>query len=66
MLPKDIRFRKWCGATDERMAKNLIRDLCCDGNSRSLIASNPEYLKNFLMMETQYLSNTNQLAEERG
>lgn len=80
MLPKDERFQRWAfehplkyasgivlmGIVDEEGAARYIRALCCDSGSRSLIATHPVCLRRFLAMETQYLADTNQLAEERG
>jgi len=75
LLPKDERFRAWTAQTrwngrdddaaSEHTAIKHIRDTCCNGGSRSLIATDPECLKRFLAMETDYLIDTDQIARPR-
>jgi len=77
MLAQDFRFRMWITERElprsayggfyanEQEAADLIRSLCCDGNSRKLIAERPEYLDRFLAMETQFKMDVGEMARPR-
>lgn len=71
-LPKDFQFRDWVaeragwiGGCTEGDAMRYIRDICCNGESRRLIAENAEYCRRFLEMETEYEMAIGVLAEQR-
>lgn len=67
LLPKDARFQAWvCQfAGFPTDGAQFIRDRCCFGESRKLIAEDLECLERFLAMETDYLVATGQMAEPR-
>jgi hypothetical protein len=73
LLPKDGRFIKWAiehGADVNDLSYEdatvfFIRDTCCAGESRKLIAEDETCYRAFISMETQYLVDTNQMAEPR-
>lgn len=74
LLPKDERFRAWLsakwyrdapGIIDEETAVRSLRNICCDCNSRRLIAEVPKYMDRFIQMETEYLMDTGQMARPR-
>lgn len=75
LLPKDEQFRAWLSAKyysdetpaiiDEETAVRSLRNLCCDCNSRKLIAEVPEYMDRFIQMETAYLMDTGQMSRPR-
>jgi hypothetical protein len=74
LLAKDERFRAWMTrqphpydpmTTIEYEAEQFIRDTCCAGESRKLIAEDEACYRAFIAMETQYLVDTNQMAEPR-
>jgi hypothetical protein len=76
LLPKDARFQRWAiehgadvsiisGASDGEAAAIYIRDTCCASESRRLIAEDETCYRAFIAMETQYLVDTNQMAEPR-
>ena len=75
MLPKDARFQAWAMpapvqygktlAVDVALVEQFIRDTCCAGESRKLIAEDETCYRAFVVMETQYLIETNQMAEPR-
>jgi hypothetical protein len=73
LLPKDARFMDWIGdqlidadySADAAGAAQFIRNICCAGESRKLIAEDETCYEAFLRMETQYLVDTNQMAEPR-
>jgi hypothetical protein len=78
LLPKDERFRAWilekrfpdaraAGAdpVDEDEAARCVREICCNCNSRKLIADVPEYLDRFLAMETSFLQDIGLMARPR-
>lgn len=75
MLPGDVRFRAWVpeqwGITaqfrvvDGDMAADFIRERCCDGKSRKLIAEVPEYLDRFQKMETAFKIDVGEMAAPR-
>jgi hypothetical protein len=74
LLPKDARFQQWVIdnntilddiLSDEEAATVYIRNGCCAGESRKLIAEDEACYRAFIAMETQYLIETNQMAEPR-
>jgi hypothetical protein len=65
LLPKDARFRAWTGELAETLVEQYIRETCCAGESRKLIAEDRACYEAFLRLETQYLVDTNQMAEPR-
>lgn len=75
LLPKDERFRAWANRFfdfkgnyypfSEEGAAQFIREQCCFGNSRSLIAEHPEYMDRFLAMETEFKMDVGELARPR-
>lgn len=75
MLPKDERFQIWAEQQvyPGRMGMGLgevvciafIRNQCCGGNSRKLIAEVPEYLDRFLAMELSFRIAVGEVAEPR-
>jgi hypothetical protein len=69
LLPKDARFIAWIGPCREGKedieAAQYIRNVCCAGESRRLIAEDETCYRAFIAMETQYLVDTNQMAEPR-
>lgn len=73
-LPDDVRFRRWAipsieggriRAEAKEYAIQFIRDTCCAGKSRKLIAEDRDCYEAFLRMETSYLIETGVLAEPR-
>lgn len=73
-LPDDMRFRQWALPTHPHagdqiegppMAIQFIRDTCCAGESRKLIAEDRDCYEAFLRMETSFLVETGVLAEPR-
>lgn len=72
-LSDDRRFCEWVGAqlyvdestADEIDAIQFIRDTCCAGKSRKLIAEDPACYDAFVRMETEYLIAAGILAEPR-
>lgn len=70
-LPKDDKFREWIAAgwgvsmVAEETAADYIRDSCCGGGSRKLIAEDPACYQAFLALETEYKLATGQMAEVR-
>jgi hypothetical protein len=76
LLAKDARFRAWVAQqrwnashdddkASEDTAIKHIRDTCCAGESRKMIAEDEACYRAFIAMETQYLIETNQMAEPR-
>jgi hypothetical protein len=73
LLPKDARFQSWAldqwGSEEDLSGEDTvarhIRDICCAGESRKLIAEDKTCYRAFIAMETQYLVDTNQMAEPR-
>ncbi len=71
LLPKDTRFLAWLSgryqipSLDEQEAAECIRDLCCAGQSRKLIAEDSACYDAFVKMETEYLIDTGALAGPR-
>lgn len=74
LLPKDARFQQWCAiqifgnelaGVSAGEAEEYIRERCCDGKSRKLIASVPEYMDRFIAMETDYKIATGLMPEVR-
>lgn len=77
MLAQDQRFQVWATRQqseaafvqqlymDEEEAADFIRDICCGGNSRRLIAEHPEALDKFLAMELSYRIAIGEVAEPR-
>ena len=53
MLCKDPAFQKWLG-TDELMAARYVQTYCCEGESRSLIATDEKCYEAFLELEQEY------------
>lgn len=70
-LPKDGRFREWLSAETNTAALNedeavqYLRDACCKGGSRKLIAENRLCFDAFVAMETEFLIAAGILAEPR-
>jgi len=70
-LPRDPRFRQWLARAnggdpvDEDDAAQYIREACCDGNSRSMIATTPEYRAAFERLEDRYMVETGLRMEVR-
>lgn len=73
---KDERFREWLrelwlehGEGDEPVtvleAEEHIRNTCCLGRSRGLIAEDQDCYQRFIAMETEYKIATGSLAEPR-
>ncbi len=76
MLPKDPAFQNWiCEQRDmadgmawlpsERNATVLLRNRCCDGESRSRIATDEYCYQRFLALETDYRLAVGLIAEPR-
>jgi hypothetical protein len=70
LLPKDARFILWVEdqrgyAPDEGGAEHYIRDTCCAGESRKLIAEDEMCYRAFIAMETDYLLSIGALPEVR-
>jgi hypothetical protein len=74
LLPKDPRFQQWVIdrnwvaddlLSNEDAAAFYIRECACAGESRRLIAEDETCYRAFIAMETQYLIDTNQMAEPR-
>ncbi|HBR26842.1 MAG TPA: hypothetical protein DD732_07405, partial [Rhizobiales bacterium] len=66
LLPKDPRFQAWAigGAQDgPESAEQFVRETCCAGESRKLIAEDRVCFDAFIRMETSFLVETNQMAE---
>jgi len=72
LLAKDARFQKW--ATPEWSSNNFtptedaaqyIRDTCCAGESRRLIAEDRACYEAFLKMEGRYMEETGLMAVPR-
>jgi hypothetical protein len=74
-LPRDAQFRAWVaymrsGALNapeatEKGAADYIRELCCEGSSRSLIGEDQEAYERFLALELDYRIAIGQAAEPR-
>lgn len=75
MLPKDERFRawvaheRWNGKQDDMASEHTaiehIRERCCGGSSRKMIADIPEYLDRFLALETSFRVDVGELPRPR-
>jgi len=74
LLAKDARFRAWAlpvprgghnRPTAVEAAEQYIRNACCAGESRRLIAEDRACYEAFIRLETQYLIETNQMAVPR-
>jgi len=72
LLAKDARFWAWAPLPpehqwmmSEEMAAQYIRDTCCAGESRRLIAEDRACYEAFIKMETTYMIETNQMAAPR-
>ncbi len=65
LLPTDARFRQWIGAPHRMLAAQYIRDNCCAGESRRLIADDPGCYEAFIRLETQFMIETNRMAVPR-
>lgn len=75
LLPRDEQFRAWVAherrwdaiveVATEQDAIEHIREKCCNGGSRSLIADDPECYDKFLALETEYLVAVGRMAEPR-
>jgi hypothetical protein len=64
-LAGDERFRHWAGAFNADDAAAYIRETCCNGQSRRLIAERADYLERFLAMETDFKIAIGEAAEPR-
>lgn len=71
-MPKNEQFRKFAakdawggGQMTEAEAGQYIRDVCCAGESRKLIAEDRDCYDAFVRMETSYLIEAGILAEPR-
>jgi hypothetical protein len=74
-LPRDARFRAWVGyvrsgsmeapEATEHGAIEYIRDTCCAGGSRALIAEDGVAFEKFLRLEQDYLIAIGAAAEPR-
>jgi hypothetical protein len=74
-LPRDARFRAWVGyarsgsaeapEATERGAIEYIRETCCAGGSRALIAEDGVAFEKFLQLEQDYLIAIGAAAEPR-
>ena len=72
LLAKDARFQAWAmpapaqyGKTlgvDVALVEQYIRDICCAGESRRLIAEDRACYEAFIKMETTYMIETGQMA----
>jgi ferredoxin-thioredoxin reductase catalytic subunit len=69
LLPKDARFIAWIGPCREGKedieAAQYIRNVCCAGESRRLIAEDETCYRAFIAMETDFLISINALTEPR-
>lgn len=76
MLVKDERFQGWAAtqvrpevfgleAYTEEGAADFIRESCCEGRSRSLIAEDPEAYRKFLALETMFKIAVGEISEPR-
>jgi hypothetical protein len=65
LLPKDARFQQWCDQINEIQAAHFLRDTCCAGESRKLIAEDETCYRAFIAMETDFLISINALTEPR-
>jgi hypothetical protein len=63
MLCEDARFIAWIGPCRE--AAQYIRNVCCAGESRRLIAEDETCYRAFIAMETDYLLSIGALPEVR-
>jgi hypothetical protein len=74
LLPKDARFQQWVIdnhlvvdglLSNEEAATFYIREYCCAGESRKLIAEDEACYRAFIAMETDYLLSIGALPEVR-
>jgi hypothetical protein len=68
LLAKDARFQAWSigGAQlGQESAEQYIRETCCAGESRKLIAEDEICYRAFIAMETDFLISINALTEPR-
>jgi hypothetical protein len=69
LLAKDPRFIAWIGPCREGKedieAAQYIRNVCCAGESRRLIAEDETCYRAFIAMETDFLISINALTEPR-
>lgn len=73
-LPGDERFRAWVAhqrrwdaleVASEQDAIEHIREKCCYGRSRTLIAEDPDCYDRFIALETAFKIDVGELAEPR-
>jgi hypothetical protein len=77
LLAKDIRFQAWAqehvhgekefglATLTEAGAADYIRETCCNGGSRKLIATDPEAYRKFLALLTMFQIAVGEIAEPR-